>query len=137
LVLSKALTIAIAEDDSVIRSLLCRQLTSLGHRVVIDARSAEELLGGLSVTPVDLVISDINMAMLDGIDAADLIAARYGIPIIFISGIDFDTIAHRFGDCPAAAYLEKPFGKQELKAAIVMAMRRFEQARQLNHETAE
>ncbi|MEX2306139.1 MAG: response regulator [Pirellulales bacterium] len=134
--MNKCFCIAIADDDLVVRTLLKRQLTDSGHTVVLEANSGQELLHGLSSVAAELVISDIHMAKLDGIDAADLIMARYGLPVIFISGLDFHTIQHRLGDCHAHAYLMKPFQPQQLQAAIMFAMQRFEEMRSLRGEVA-
>jgi response regulator NasT len=125
--MKRNLHIAIADDEPVVSMLLKRQLADLGHIVTLEARTGRDLLQLLTTGSVDLVITDINMENLDGLDAAELISARYGLPVILMSGRDIGDVLHRLGVSPAFAYLSKPFDNRQLQAAIMMTMQRFKQ----------
>jgi YesN/AraC family two-component response regulator len=73
---------------------LKKQLVNLSHRVARDARAGDEMVKKLKTNTVALVITDILMEKLDGLDSAEIISARYGLPVILISAIDIDSVLH-------------------------------------------
>jgi CheY-like chemotaxis protein len=122
------LSILIAEDDDALRRTLEMLLLSSGHRIVA-ARDGAEALVALDGQPVDLVITDVLMPKMDGLEfIREIREHRPELPIVAISGggkfVDGRyclTAARAFG---ASAALAKPFGRDELNSAIDRAIPR-------------
>ena len=68
--------VALADDQALVRAGLRALLQGLGIQVVLEAEEGEALLDGLRVHPVDVVLSDIRMPGLNGIQALQQLRAR-------------------------------------------------------------
>ncbi len=116
--MTSRLKIVIADDEEDIRQGFGRLLCMLGCEVVGEASDGRELVEVcLSVQP-DLVITDIRMPEMSGIEAAQKIAETRAIPVIVVSSYE----------CPAdhdcefiAVFLLKPVSLTDLEAAIAKA----------------
>jgi two-component system, response regulator PdtaR len=112
------LRIAVADDEPQVREYFKRILSRLGHDVVAAAANGRELLEFCRALRPDLVITDINMSGLSGIEAASAIWRDRAIPIIFVSAShDAKKQIPAAGEYPAP-YLVKPIKHQDLEAAI-------------------
>jgi CheY-like chemotaxis protein len=118
--------ILVIDDEDLARFTLREMLLSLGHEV-LEARDGREGLARLGAGGVDLVVTDILMPNMDGVEF--VMTARKDWPnlkIIAISGggrtrnLDFLDLAKDYG---AVAVLSKPFGKADLLAALEAASR--------------
>ena len=132
--MSRVLRVVIADDESEMRDYLCETLPLLGHEVVAAATDGRELVAACHELRPDLVISDIRMPELDGIDAADQISAERSVPIIFISGHHDADLVERAAKQEIMAFLVKPVGMADLEAAIATAVHRFEDLQALAAE---
>lgn len=115
----KSLRIAIADDESDIRQYFRRLLPKFGHEVVGEAETGAKLVELCQAARPDLVITDIRMPEMDGIEAAQRIAQHHQIPIIVVSAHevpDYD------GTANIVAFLVKPIVMPDLKAAINRAI---------------
>jgi response regulator NasT len=135
--MSRSLRIVIADDEADLRDYLQETLSVLGHEVVGIAATGRELVEQARTTQPDLVITDIKMPEIDGIDAADEICQDGPIPIIIVSAYHDRELVSRAGESHVLAYLVKPIGQQDLETAISIVMRRFEQFQDLRRETAD
>jgi CheY-like chemotaxis protein len=79
------LRIAVAEDDADLRGAFVGMLELLGNEVVCAACDGAELLDACSRLEVDLVLVDLDMPVIDGLQAAEALAEK-GIPVVLISG---------------------------------------------------
>ncbi|WP_197171402.1 response regulator [Novipirellula aureliae] len=105
----------IADDEQDIREYFERLLPRLGHHLIGQAADGVELLELVERDPPDLIITDVMMPRLDGIQAVEKIAKQYSVPIIMISSLDRPSaLPNQF----IIDYLVKPFGAAELDAAI-------------------
>jgi two-component system, chemotaxis family, chemotaxis protein CheY len=113
--------VLIADDDAEVHILVRRVLHDLGHRVA-DAYDGAEALRLLESTPFDLVVADVYMGEVDGMELLVRIQQRgLRVPVLAISGGGY-----RFGEdvlklasaCGAAATLEKPFSAQPLRTMV-------------------
>src|SRR5438552_2166970 len=86
--MNRALRIAIAEDEALALKYFAKGLESLGHRVVAAVRTGSELIEQCRATHPDLVVTDIKMPDMDGIDAAREIYQETPLPIIIVSAYD-------------------------------------------------
>jgi len=119
------ITILAVEDEASIRMLLGELLEELGHRAVT-ADSGETAIEHLATaTKVDLLITDVRMPGMSGLDVAWLARTkRPDLPIVFITGyapeLNETPLAHE----PNTAVLTKPFTMERLSGAIERALGR-------------
>jgi response regulator NasT len=131
------LRIAIADDEPLIRRYFAEILPDMGHVVVAVAENGRQLVELCRQTQPDLVISDIRMPLLDGIDAAIEITGERPVPIILVSAYHDPDLIERAEATRAMAYLVKPIERADLETAIAIARRRFSQIESLASETAD
>ena len=79
------LRIAIADDEPALLQDLEETLLDLGHQVVATAQTGSELVKRCCETTPDLVITDIKMPDMDGLEAAGKMRETYPVPIVIIS----------------------------------------------------
>jgi response regulator NasT len=116
-----SLSVVIADDEPHIVNLLTRYLVALNHRVVGCATDGEQCIAlALQLQP-DLIIADIEMPLIDGIEAVRAIFQTRRLPIILSTGLIDDRTLRRLHDLRIGAYLVKPFSPAQLKAAIHIA----------------
>ena len=124
----------VAEDEALIRMDLVEMLAEEGYDVVgqaVDGARAVELA---EEHRPDLVILDVKMPVLDGISAAERIAAERIAPVVILTAFSQRELVERARDAGAMAYLVKPFTKADLVPAIEMAVSRFAEIRALDTE---
>lgn len=128
--------LAIADDNRADLLLLRECLTRAGHHVAFEARSGEELVQYCLTASPELIITDIYMTGLDGLEAAHQIVEDHEIPVMIVSGADIQYFLDRSDVCRPLAYLTKPFREDELRAAVVLTMKRFEELQSLRTEAS-
>ncbi|KRB94174.1 response regulator [Noviherbaspirillum sp. Root189] len=121
------LRILVVEDDKALLSILCDMLAGLGYHAV-GVASAEEALIQLDTGSFNVLLSDINLPGMSGIDLASrAVAMVHGIRIIFSSGFGYlvtDRLEFSF------QLLNKPYHLQELARAIRHSARQLSGAEQ-------
>jgi two-component system, OmpR family, KDP operon response regulator KdpE len=115
--------ILVVDDDPQIRRVMRVTLISQGYEVN-DARSGEEALETLRREGADLVVLDMNMPGLGGIETCRLIRADSEVAIIMLTVRDAEADQVEALDAGADDYITKPFRTQELLARIRAALRR-------------
>ncbi len=129
---SRSLRIVVADDLLEIRIQLQRLLQRLGHSVTV-VENGRQLVETCRQARPDLVIADVRMPELDGIEAAEELAPE-GIPFIVVSGYhDADTLA-RVGSNNIMAFLVKPVEEADLKTAMAVALARFQHLQEAEQE---
>lgn len=126
--------ILIAEDNSKTRLFLKAQLELMGYTVVgvaADGASAVEMAAKLNP---GLVLLDLKMPGMDGIEAAKAITARGPIPIILLTGYSTEELTVKAIEAGVFAYLLKPVTKKQLEPAIRLALARYEEFKSLKKE---
>jgi two-component system, OmpR family, response regulator MprA len=117
--------ILLVDDDRKITGALRRGLSYEGYSVEV-ANSGAEALGMVRETPPDLVILDIMMPGIDGLDVCRLIRRSSKVPILMLTARD-DVADRVVGlDSGADDYLIKPFAFEELLARMRALLRRRE-----------
>jgi response regulator NasT len=119
------------------RSYLCQSLERLGHQVVATASTGRELIEECRNHQPDLIISDIKMPDMDGIEAAVQIYRADTIPVILVSAFHDKELIDRASRNHILAYLVKPVKDTDLAPAIAVAMRRFDEFRALRQEASD
>jgi DNA-binding response OmpR family regulator len=116
-------TILLVDDEETIQKLLTYPLERDGHRVV-QARDGEEALERFQREDVDLVLLDLALPKLDGIEVCRRIRAQSSVPILMLTARD-DEIDKVLGlEIGADDYITKPFSIRELRSRIRAALRR-------------
>ncbi|CAN5634507.1 response regulator [soil metagenome] len=134
--MNRRLRIAVADDEPDMRDYYRTMLPMLGHEVVAACSNGAELVQSCQELRPELVITDIKMPDMDGIDAASQIYRAEPVPIILVSAYhDPETIRRAEAD-HVLAYLLKPMKQHDLEPTIAIAMRRFEQFQTLRKEAA-
>ncbi len=129
--------IAVADDEPDMREFFDKVLRRQGHEVVGIAADGRELLAICEATRPQLVISDVKMPALNGIEAAQRIWASHATAIILVSAHQEPLTQHPADLDHVLEYLVKPIKLTTLAAAIEKAMRRFQQQEMAKHESAE
>ncbi len=132
-----SLRIAVADDEPDMRDYFKKSLSRLGHHVVAVAQTGRELVEKCRTVAPDLVITDIKMPDMDGIDAATEIYSQRAVPVILVSAYHDPTLIERAEADHILGYLVKPIKQADLEPAIGLAMRRFEQFEALRQEAAD
>jgi response regulator NasT len=133
----KSLRIAVADDEPDMRDYFRAILPVLGHEVVAVAETGRELVELCRATHPDLIITDIKMPDMEGIEAATRIYRDAPVPIILVSALHDPATIKRAEDDHVLAYLVKPIKQADLEPAIAIAMRRFDQFQALHREAAD
>jgi response regulator NasT len=127
--MTKPLRVAIADDEPDMRDYFARILPLLGHCVVVAASTGAELLARCREAEPDLVITDVKMPDMDGIDAATRLYQEMAVPVILVSAYHDPGLIRRAEADHIMGYLVKPIKQADLGPAIALALRRFEQSR--------
>ena len=128
--------VVIAEDEALIRLDLKEMLEEEGYEVVGEAGDGETAVKLAVGQRPDLVILDVKMPVLDGLSAAEQIAAERIAPVVILTAFSQRDLVERARDAGAMAYLVKPFTKADLMPAIAMAVSRFQEVRALEAEVS-
>ncbi|MER5969835.1 MULTISPECIES: ANTAR domain-containing response regulator [unclassified Streptomyces] len=129
--------VVIAEDEALIRLDLKEMLEEEGYTVVGEAGDGQKAVELAREHRPDLVILDVKMPILDGISAAEQIAAETIAPVLMLTAFSQRELVERARDAGAMAYLVKPFSKSDVVPAIEMAVSRFTELRALEQEVAD
>lgn len=112
--------IAVAEDEPDVRKTFVRLLELLGYNVVCSVGNGEELIEQCLKLEVDIAFVDLDMPVIDGLAAAEIISER-GIPVVLVSGHP-DARQVVVENEPVVARLSKPASVEELQRAIKKAL---------------
>ena len=134
--MTKQAAVLIAEDETIIRLDLRGQLEEAGYRVCGEARDGREAVELARSTEPDIVLLDVKMPVLDGIEAARRIMQERSVPILLLTAYTEAKLVRRAADAGVFAYLVKPFNTNELVPAIETAVARHEELAALREEVA-
>ena len=116
-------TILVVDDEPQLRRVMRTTLTDLGY-TVIDAKTGEDALELLRHDQPDLILLDLNMPGIGGLETCRAIRETSEVPIIILSVRNTEREKVQALDAGADDYVSKPFGIQELLARIRAALRR-------------
>jgi two-component system OmpR family response regulator len=120
-------TVLVVDDDPHIRQLLVFALEKAGLRTR-EAADGEAALAAVAEAPPDLVVLDINMPKLDGLEVCRRLRASGDLPILFLSSRD-DEIDRVLGiELGGDDYVVKPFSPREVVARVSAILRRAQAA---------
>jgi len=128
--------VVIAEDEALIRLDLKEMLEEEGYEIAGEASDGEQAVELAASLRPDLLILDVKMPVLDGISAAEQIAAKHIAPVVILTAFSQRELVERARDAGAMAYLVKPFSKSDLVPAIEMAVARYAEQVALEKEVS-
>jgi two-component system, response regulator PdtaR len=123
----ETLRVLIAEDEAETRSIIRARLEKLGHTVVAEAANGVEAVALATSHKPNVVIMDIKMPEMDGLEAAKQIMADAPCALLFLTAYSDEDLVEDAGAAGALAYLMKPFRKEDLSPALDVAVRRWRQ----------
>jgi DNA-binding response OmpR family regulator len=115
--------VALVEDDRRIRSALERALHERGHRVISEGTGLEALRTIIDRRP-DVVLLDLGLPDVDGLDVLKMLRAVNAVPVIVVTARDADAEIVQALDLGADDYVIKPFSADEIEARIRAVLRR-------------
>jgi len=128
------LRILVADDEESVRRALATMCELLGHQVVAQARDGEEAVSLARQTTPDLILLDIRMPHMDGLEAARTISQHVFAPILIVTGHTDDDFIQEAAEAGVFSYLVKPMTSERLSAAISTARARFSDLFHLKEE---
>ena len=129
-------TALVAEDESIIRLDIVETLREYGFDVIAEAGDGEAAVALATEHRPDVIVMDIKMPKMDGIEAAEKISALK-IPVVLLTAFSQRELVERASEAGAMAYVVKPFSPNDLLPAIEIALSRHAQLRALESEIAD
>ena len=129
--------VVVAEDESLIRMDIVEILRDNGFDVVGEAGDGETAVALATELRPDLVIMDIRMPQLDGIEAAKRLSENHIAPVVLLTAFSQKELVEQASEAGALAYVVKPFTPNDLLPAIEIALSRYQQILTLESEVAD
>lgn len=123
------------EDEGLVVAGLRACLERLGHDVVGLARDGREAVEHASRLQPDLIIMDIRLPGMDGIEAARIILGSTPVPIVILTAYADEELVRRASAAGVMGYVLKPVDERQIHAVIEVALARFEEFSALRRET--
>jgi two-component system, chemotaxis family, chemotaxis protein CheY len=113
----------IVDDSSVMRKIVERCLRQAGIELnqVLEAGNGAEALSVLKDNPVDLILCDINMPVMDGLEFVKQLAGvpnAKGVPVVMITTEGSEAHVVQAISCGAKGYIRKPFTAEQVKEHV-------------------
>ena len=126
--------VVLAEDEAIVRLDLKETLEEEGYEVVGDTGRGDHAVDLVAELDPDVVILDVRMPGLDGIEAASRIAASHDAAVVVLTAYSQRDLVDRAIEAGALAYLVKPFQRSELVPAVEVARARHREMRALTDQ---
>jgi len=127
---AQSLRVLVAEDDYLVHEMVAGQLRQEGYTVVGGASDGAEAVRLTRTLAPDVVLMDLRMPGMDGLEAAQLIADTCPTPVILLTAYDAPELVEQAAQVGVDAYLVKPPKPRELTRTITVARARFQALRQ-------
>lgn len=116
--------VLIAEDDFLIAGEISRLLKKLGYTVLGTASNGMKAIEMTGKLDPHVILMDIKMPKIDGLEAAQIITHNYAVPIVILSAHESHDLLEKASESGIGAYLTKPPKIEELDRAITVAIAR-------------
>jgi len=131
------LRVVVADDEPIIRLDLKKMLEDMGHSVVGEAADGQKALELARALRPDVVILDIKMPVMDGLDAAKIITEEKIAPVMLLTAYSQGDLIDRAKQAGVFAYLVKPFKESDLLPAIEIAISRYLEVQDLESQVGD
>jgi response regulator NasT len=129
--------LVIADDESIIRMNLKETLVGLGYLVVGEAGDGASVIHVARELKPDLVLMDIKMPKLDGIQAARILTEEKIAPVLLLTAYSDRDLVDRAKEAGVVNYVVKPFREAELLPAIEIAMARYQEFLEMDQQISD
>jgi len=129
--------VLVAEDEALIRLDLVELLNDEGYEVVGQAGDGEAAVKMARELEPDLVVMDVKMPIMTGIEAAEIIMDERIAPVVMLTAFSQRDLVEQAREAGAMAYVVKPFDASDVIPAIEMALARFAELRAVEEEAAD
>jgi response regulator NasT len=126
--------VIVADDESLVRVDLREALTELGYLVVGEVGDGQSAVNMARELDPDVVVMDIKMPGMDGIEAARILTQERVAPVVLLTAYSQTDLIERAKEAGVVGYLVKPFRETDLAPAIELALARFAEFRALQDE---
>lgn len=126
--------VVIADDESIVRMDLKEMLTTLNYLVVGEVGDGQSAVNLARELKPDVVLMDIKMPDMDGIEAAKILTEEQIAPVVLLTAYSQKDLVDRAKEAGVVGYLVKPFREADLLPAIEVALARFSEFKQMNQE---
>jgi response regulator NasT len=123
-----SLRIAVAEDEPLMRMYLEDIIPDFGHEIVASAKDGAELVAECLKHRPDLIITDVRMPRMDGIEALRQIMRDQALPAVVVSAFYEAEELDDIEENAVLVHLTKPVGQEEIRSAIETAVKRFSES---------
>jgi two-component system, response regulator PdtaR len=117
--------VLLVDDEALIRMGMRVMLQDLGYAVVGEAADGQDAIEKVTSLDPDVVIMDIKMPGMDGLEATRRIMATHPVPIIVLTAYNQRSLVEEAADAGVLAYLMKPVRESDIAPAIEVARARF------------
>jgi len=132
----KELKIVVVEDDPTMRQFLRETLEKLGHQVIGEATSGTEMVRTVLAVEPDVVVFDIHLPRLNGLDALRQIYQERVVAAVAITADRDQELVRRALEEHVLAFLVKPIEAHQLAPALLIARAQFQELQELAQENA-
>ncbi|GAB4418728.1 MAG: response regulator [Anaerolineae bacterium] len=126
--------VIIADDESIVRMDLKEMLTTLNYLVVGEVGDGQSAVNLARELKPDVVLMDIKMPDMDGIEAAKILTEEQIAPVVLLTAYSQKDLVDRAKEAGVVGYLVKPFREADLLPAIEVALARFSEFKQVHQE---
>lgn len=125
--------IIIAEDDFLVGKEIRRALECLGHDIITEVSTGDDAVEKTCELHPDVVLMDIQMPGMDGLQASRCIQRRCPTPIVVLTAHESGDLYKWASDAGVGAYVVKPPRPSEMERAIIIALARHKDLMRLRH----
>jgi response regulator NasT len=126
--------VLVAEDEALIRLDLVELLNDEGYEVIAQVGDGAQAVEQARELEPDVVVLDIKMPKMDGLQAAEIIADERIAPVVILTAFSQRDLVEKAREAGAMAYVVKPFDASDVVPAIEIAMARFAEIRSVEEE---
>jgi AmiR/NasT family two-component response regulator len=135
--MAQQIRLVIADDESIIRMNLKETLVGLGYLVVGEAGDGVSVINVARELKPDLVLMDIKMPKLDGIQAARILTEEKIATVLLLTAYSDRDLVDRAKEAGVVNYVVKPFREAELLPAIEIAMARYQEFLEMDKQISD
>lgn len=129
--------ILVVEDNANVAEVLKFRLEYMGYEVCDVAHSGPKAIASVARIPPDLILMDIFLEDgMDGIETATRIGKQWDTPVIYLTCLRDPQVIERAMETNPSGYLVKPYDKAELQAAIEIALKKHQAAKEQEKQIA-
>lgn len=131
--MSQTPRVLIVEDDPLVSEMIYGILQDLAYHVVGEAIDGNEAVSMTHTFQPDVILMDVEMPLMNGIEAAQIISQQSPTPIVMLTAFDSLDLVKQASLAGVGAYLQKPPNVREVERAIIIAMARHQDMMTLRH----